>query len=103
MPFVFALWIVSRASLAKREASIRRFALTLIEAKKSAREEIGRGDDRVPGPDWIPQRFLSEYWRNLSYDLSEEIEGLERFFQLAAKIGRIPAAPPLRFLDLSRP
>ncbi|MGB3399636.1 MAG: menaquinone biosynthesis protein [Candidatus Deferrimicrobiaceae bacterium] len=99
-PFVFALWIVSRNALRERGEHLRRFARTLISAKRIAREEMDREDDHIVGPEWIPRDFLSEYWRNLSYDLSAEIEGLERFFRLAVKIGRIPAAPPLRFLDL---
>jgi len=32
-----------------------------------------------------------------------EAEGLSLFYELAAKIGRIPAAPPLRFLEIGRP
>jgi chorismate dehydratase len=100
-PFVFALWIVSRDSLRERRPTVHRFARTLLSAKKIAREEIGRKDSGIPAPEWVPRDFLSEYWQNLSYDLAGEIEGLERFFLLAAKIGRIPAAPPLRFLDLA--
>jgi chorismate dehydratase len=100
-PFVFALWIVSRDSLRERRTTVQRFARTLLSAKKIAREEIGRSDSGIPAPEWVPRDFLSEYWQNLSYDLAGEIEGLERFFLLAAKIGRIPAAPPLRFLDLA--
>jgi len=99
-PFVFALWIVSRNALRERGEHLRRFTRTLVSAKKIAREEMDREDDRFIGPEWIPRDFLSEYWRNLSYDLTAEIEGLERFFRLAVKIGRIRAAPPLRFLDL---
>jgi chorismate dehydratase len=99
-PFVFALWIVSRNALRERGEPLRRFARTLVPAKRIAREEMDRKDDRIIGPEWISRSFLSEYWRNLSYDLSAEIEGLERFFRLAVKIGRIPAVPPLRFLDL---
>jgi len=99
-PFVFALWIVPRDALREGGEHLRRFAHTLLSAKMIAREEMDRGDSRIIGPEWISRDFLSEYWRNLSYDLSAEIEGLERFFRLAAKIGRIPTAPPLRFLDL---
>lgn len=99
-PFVFALWIVSRTALREREENLRRFARTLVLAKNAAREEIDRENGDITGPEWIPRDFLSEYWRNLSYDLSGEIEGLTRFFRLAAKIGRIPAVPPLRFLDI---
>ncbi len=98
--FVFALWIVSRDALRARGTSLRWFARTLVEAKEAAREEIDRTNGLIPGPEWIPRDFLSEYWRNLSYDLSGEIEGLERFFLLARKIGRIPESPALRFLDL---
>lgn len=100
-PFVFALWIVSRDSLAERGKEVRRFARTLISAKKTAREEFMREQNSLPGTEWIPRTFLSEYWRNLSYDLGEETAGLETFFRLAGKIGRIPAVPPLRFLDLA--
>jgi len=100
-PFVFALWIVSRNSLREQKTPVQRFARTLLSAKKIAREEIGRRESGIPAPEWVPRDFLSEYWQNLSYDLAGEIEGLERFFLLAAKIGRIPAAPPLRFLDLA--
>jgi len=99
-PFVFALWIVSRDALRKREEDLRRFVRTLILAKNVARENIDHGHGGIAGPEWIPGALLAEYWRNLSYDLSGELEGLSLFFRLAAKIGRIPAVPPLRFLDL---
>lgn len=99
-PFVFALWIVSRNALRTRGETLRRFARTLIRAKELARENIDRENGGIIGPEWIPGNFLAEYWKNLSYDLSGEIEGLARFFQLAVKIGRLPAVPPLRFLDL---
>jgi chorismate dehydratase len=99
-PFVFALWIIPREALREGGERLRRFARTLLSAKRIAREEMNREDSPMIGPEWISRDFLSEYWRNLSYDLSAEIEGLDRFFRLAAKIGRIPVAPPLRFLDL---
>jgi chorismate dehydratase len=99
-PFVFALWIATRAAARDRGKGLRRFARTLLLAKRAAREEMDRPGDRfLEGPAWIPRTFLKAYWRNLSYDLAAELEGLRLFFRLAAKIGRIPAAPPLRFLD----
>lgn len=100
-PFVFALWIVSREAVRGREESVRTFVRTLLEAKRVALHEIARSPDASPpGPEWIPPDFLREYWRNLSYDLDRETEGLEQFFRLAAKFGRIPAAPPLEFLEI---
>lgn len=101
-PFVFALWIASReaAEDAVRGPLLRGFARTLLSAKRDALEAMGRPGRAVPGPSWIPRRFLREYWKNLSYDLDGEKEGLALFFRLACRIGRIPAAPPLRFLDI---
>ena len=100
-PFVFALWIATRAAARDRGAGLRGFARTLLLAKRAAREAMdGRDRGILDGPAWIPRRFLKEYWRNLSYELAAGEEGLRLFFRLAAKIGRIPAAPPLRFLDL---
>ncbi len=100
-PFVFALWIATRSAARDRGETLRRFARTLLSAKRAARAEMDRRGDRfLAGPAWIPRSFLKQYWRNLSYDLGAEQEGLRLFFRLAAKIGRIPAAPPLRFLDL---
>lgn len=99
-PFVFALWIVSRAATRGREDSVLSFAHTLLDAKRDALAEIGRDGGLPPGPSWIPADFLREYWKNLSYDLDGELAGLERFFRMAHGIGRIPAVPALDFLEL---
>jgi chorismate dehydratase len=99
-PFVFALWIVSRGALLKRAEILRRFARTLLAAKRIARESLLLPDHLRIGPEWIPREFRTAYWKNLSYDLDREREGLLAFYRLARKIGRIPSVPPLRFLDL---
>lgn len=105
LPFVFALWIVSREAAGDKHAEVRTFVRTLLRAKEDALAEIRRCPDdvRPPGPEWIPPAFLREYWKNLSYDLELELEGLSLFFRLAKRIGRIPEVPPLDFLDLSPP
>ncbi|MBI5343689.1 MAG: menaquinone biosynthesis protein [Deltaproteobacteria bacterium] len=101
LPFVFALWIVSRESLPGRREPLRNFARTLLSAKRIARESLTRPEHLRIGPDWMPKELRTAYWRNLSYDLEEEAEGLLRFYRLAKKIGRIPSVPPLRFLELA--
>ena len=53
-------------------------------------------------PRMDPPAFRDAYWHCLSYDLGEEAEGLSLFYELAAKIGRIAAAPPLRFLGIDQ-
>ncbi|MDA8122448.1 MAG: menaquinone biosynthesis protein [Deltaproteobacteria bacterium] len=100
-PFVFALWIVSVESLRRRREALRGFARTLLTAKRIARESLTRPEHLLIGPDWMPRDQRTAYWRNLSYDLKEEKEGLLRFYRLAKKIGRIPTVPALRFLDLA--
>ena len=101
-PFVFALWIATRSAWKERRDPLSRFSAALLEAKRSAQASIRRGEYPWGGPDWIPPAFLDAYWRCLSYDLEEEAEGLSLFYELAAKIGRIPAAPPLRYLEIGR-
>lgn len=99
-PFVFALWIAAREAWEdRRREPLARFADALAAAKRAAQEAIRRREYPWGGPAWIPSAFREAYWQCLSYDLDEEAEGLELFFRMAEKIGRIPAAPPLRFLE----
>lgn len=98
-PFVFALWIVSRAAVDSNGPALRAFIRTLLSAKAMARRSIEREADAPIGPDWIPPGFRQEYWDNLTYDLGAgEREGLSLFYALAAKAGQIPAAPVPNFL-----
>jgi len=101
-PFVFALWIAARRAWEDRREPLSRFSAALLDAKRAAQASIRRGESPWGGPDWIPSSFRDAYWRCLSYDLGAEAEGLSLFYDLAAKIGRIPAAPPLRFLEIAR-
>jgi len=101
-PFVFALWIASRSAWEDRREPLSRFSAALLDAKRAAQASIRRGESPWGGPDWIPSSFRDAYWRCLSYDLGAEAEGLSLFYDLAAKIGRIPAAPPLRFIEIAR-
>jgi chorismate dehydratase len=101
-PFVFALWIAARSAWEDRRDSLSRFSAALLEAKRTAQASIRRGEYPWGGPDWIPPSFRDAYWRCLSYDLGVETGGLSLFYELAAKIGRIPAAPPLRFLEIGQ-
>lgn len=99
-PFVFALWIAARSAWEERRGPVSRFSAALLDAKRTAQASILRGEYPWGAPDRIPPAFLDEYWHCLSYDLGEETAGLSLFYGLAAKVGRIPAAPPLRFLEI---
>jgi chorismate dehydratase len=99
-PFVFSLWIAARTAWEERRDPLSRFSGALLEAKRSAQASILRGEYPWGGPVWIPAAVRDAYWRCLSYDLDEEMGGLSLFYDLAAKIGGIPEAPPLRFLEI---
>jgi chorismate dehydratase len=100
-PFVFALWIASRAAFESNGPALRAFVRTLLSAKAMARRSIEREAEAPIGPDWIPPDFRQDYWDNLTYDLGvPERDGLSLFYALAAKAGQIPAAPGLNFLPL---
>lgn len=99
-PFVFALWIATVTASERKGELLRGYARTILSAKTAAREWI-RYSRRDPEPAWLPPRLRTAYWRALSYDLDDEVEGLLLFYRMAEKIGRIPSAPPLRFLELS--
>jgi chorismate dehydratase len=102
-PFVFALWIARRAAwLDRRKDPLSRFAAALAAAKRDVQDAISRREYPWDGPSWIPKPFRHAYWQCLSYDLDAEVEGLALFYKLAEKIGRIPVAPPLRFLEIAR-
>lgn len=99
-PFVFALWIAARAAWeGPRRDALSRFAAALTEAKRTAQDAIRRHEYPWGGPGWIPPAFRDAYWQCLSYELDEEAAGLALFYRMAERIGRIPAAPPLQFLD----
>lgn len=100
-PFVFALWIVSRGAVESNGPALRAFVRMLLSAKAIARRSIEREADTPIGPDWIPPDFRQEYWDNLTWELGAgEREGLSLFYALAAKAGKIQAAPALAFLPL---
>lgn len=99
-PFVFALWLACRDTAMKRGDELRQLAREFQQAKASAMMNLERIAASSPEAAWMGYERLMEYWRVLSYDLSgEHIEGLKRFFSLAAGMGLIEHAPELAFLE----
>lgn len=99
-PFVFALWLACRDAALKQGEELRRLARLFRQAKSHALANLERIAASSPEAGWMGYEPLMEYWRVLSYDLTgEHIEGLKRFFGLAAGMGLIERAPELVFLD----
>jgi chorismate dehydratase len=98
LPFVFALWIVTREAAETKGEEVKSLASRLLEAKNLAYgmyEEIAAGCE---GMEWIGCDMLADYWRTISYDLTpQHVAGVRRFFSMAKELGLLPDDPELRF------
>jgi chorismate dehydratase len=100
LPFVFALWIVTREAAEMKGQEVRALGARLLEAKRLAYgsyEEIAAGCREM---EWLGTDTLVDYWRTISYDLTpEHIAGVRRFFELAEELKLLTAAPDLRMME----
>ena len=104
-PFVFAFWAVREAAWREADPALD-LAAVFRESRdhgleKSSLDQIAR--------QWAPRLGLNEdgiraYLReNIHYHLDAGcLEGLRMFYELAAEIGALPAAPELRFVETGR-
>jgi len=100
LPFVFALWIVNSRALLEKKMAIKKFCRKLLDAKRISLNMIRFRNEKMLGVDRLPWGFLTDYWSNLSYELEEELKGLEMFFRLSRLSGFIEEEPPFKFVDL---
>ena len=95
LPFAFAVW----QATAGTTDQLTRLHDLLVESRRFAAENRGDLARRYSKRFGLPPRLLAEYWGDLTYQLDDPmIEGLRRFYRLAAEIGEIPEAPELRFV-----
>ncbi|MGH9494009.1 MAG: menaquinone biosynthetic enzyme MqnA/MqnD family protein [Candidatus Sulfotelmatobacter sp.] len=100
-PFVFAFWAVRSAALA--EAPDVDLAAIFRDSRDHGLEPANLD---LIACQWAPKVGLNEtevrsyLTENIYYGLDEEcLEGLRLFYQYAAEIGALPAAPDLRFVE----
>jgi chorismate dehydratase len=100
LPFVFALWMVNRDSAEKKADAVMALYKELIAAKRLAYEAYGTIADSCSERGWIDRKALIDYWRTISYDLTQRhIEGLTLFFRYAQEMGLIRAEPDIRIFE----
>jgi chorismate dehydratase len=98
LPFVFALWLVRKDSLEKKGEEIERFKGQLLSAKDIAYRSYAEISEVAEERSWISKERLIDYWRKISYDLSDyHLEGLRRFYDYAKKLSLIKKVPFLEF------
>ncbi|WP_237754194.1 MqnA/MqnD/SBP family protein [Geobacter sp. OR-1] len=102
LPFVYALWVVNRESVAGKEEQVIDLARALQQAKVASRDRLSL---YVTGSrlEWYGVDNLLSYWQTISYDLGErEIAGVRSFYQYASELGIIGQSPELSFFPLVR-
>lgn len=99
LPFVFALWIVTRQAAEMKSREVKALGAQLLEAKRLAYgtyEEIAADCTDM---DWISREALVDYWRTISYDLTpQHTEGVKRFFRMAKELELLTDDPELRMI-----
>lgn len=102
LPFVFALWLIRRAAVEASPEEARRLSAELIRAKRIAYDSYPEIADGAPERSWCQRDLLVDYWRTISYDLTEaHIEGLKSFYRFAAELGLVAAPAEISLLDRS--
>jgi chorismate dehydratase len=97
LPFVYALWVVNRQSVAGQEGSVIDLARTLHQAKGACRDRLS-SYVQGSGLEWYGVDNLVSYWQTISYDLGKlEMEGLRTFYRYSYELGIIEHLPELVF------
>jgi chorismate dehydratase len=100
-PMVFAVWAARAEIASERLAAVdRALRAAVVEASENARQVALDAAERFG----FPAGFLARYFDRLRYRFGpRERAGLEQFYAMAAEIGVIEHAPPLRFADAALP
>ena len=87
LPFVYALWLVRKSSISAKEELIKALSSDLLEAKEIAGKKLSSIAKDAPQKKWLSEKELVDYWKIISYDLTEKhMEGLQLFEKLIKKI-----------------
>ncbi len=87
LPFVYALWLVRKSSMPEKEELIKALSTDLIEAKKFAGKHLSLIAKDAPQKKWLSEKELIDYWKIISYDLTEKhMEGLQLFEKYIKKL-----------------
>lgn len=100
LPFVFALWIVNRRTAENKQQEVRQFLAQLDRSRSQARNSFDKMAMVAPEREWMGEKGLVEYWRQVSYELDpRHIEGLRCFYYLLEKHGLIDHVPDIVFFE----
>ncbi|HEU0265855.1 MAG TPA: menaquinone biosynthesis protein [Geobacterales bacterium] len=99
LPFVFALWIVNRQAVVSHGEEMRLLHQRLLAAKEESLATLPEIAAGCVERSWIGTEELIDYWRTISYDLTDRhLQGVETFFREAVNMGLLPRQPRLELL-----
>ncbi len=96
LPFVYALWVISRKTIEGRNGQAAAAVEALLESKRWGRSHRQIICTEAARAGLLGFEELEEYYRCLRYDLDErEKRGLELFFSYLFEIGELEQVPRL--------
>jgi chorismate dehydratase len=96
LPFVFAVWVIRKETVAAKDARVQGGIEALLSSKRWGRANIGRICERAAESGLLSIPELEEYYRCLRFDLNgEERRGLELFYSYLFQAGELEQAPKL--------
>lgn len=97
LPFVFALWMVTRRAAEQKRGEVQALVERLLYAKERAYHSYGKIAEESREVAWMGRDALVDYWRTISYDLTpRHLEGVATFFRYAWELGLIEVEPEIR-------
>lgn len=100
LPFVFALWMVTREAVEKKNDEVGSLCAELRAAKRFAYDSYEAIADESKERRWISRDALVDYWRTISYDLTPaHVQGAILFFRYAWEMGLIRKEPDIRMFE----
>ncbi len=98
LPFVFALWILRREAAEMKSREVLDLTAKLGRSRTRALGALETLAAEFPERQWLGEQGLLDYWRCMSYDLTEaHLEGLRLFFHLCVRHGLLAEEPELHF------
>lgn len=98
LPFVFALWILRKEAVERAPVDVSSLASQLRASRDHAFKHLPEMACQLSEQTGFPTVCLEEYWRSMSYDLSEgHLEGLRLYFTLCHKHGLLNRVPDFHF------
>jgi chorismate dehydratase len=101
LPFVFALWLVTRQAVIEKREQVASLLADLLTAKQSAYRSYDEIAATCQEREWMSREALAEYWNVISYELTpDHLLGLRTFYRYAAEVGILSEEPVVELFTL---